>query len=78
MIDFDMEIFEAFEEAHSALLRHRDHDGWAHCECKVAQFLRNFDGLYGDRIARDRRRRKRKKRRAPQSVTLKPCNPAGA
>lgn len=57
-MEFDYDLFLAIEEAHSLMLSYRYHDGYAHCECRIAQWLRDFTERYRDSIRREAGRRK--------------------
>jgi hypothetical protein len=63
MNGFSPDIYIAFEEAHSALLHYRNHDGSRHCKCLVAQQLREWDELYADEIKKINRRMLKRQQR---------------
>lgn len=57
-MEFDYDLFLAIEDAHSLMLRHQNHEGAAHCECRLAKWLREFSERYHDSLRREAKRRK--------------------
>ncbi len=55
-VPFNYELFAMLSEAHSALLMYRNHDGSSHCECPIADCLRDWEERYPDSIKTERRR----------------------
>jgi len=55
-------VLDGLEDAHAALLMLREHEGSAHCKCRVAELIRDIYQRYGVTIRRLRRPRGRKRK----------------
>lgn len=73
-MDYDYDLFVALTDCHGELLQldylreqqgvAARHDGSAHCKCRLAQWLREFQKRYPDSIKSDRRKRHLERKRS--------------